>query len=135
MSYKNIPENSQQDFANLVVDVHNNLNQIHGSYKIPSSKEEYWQTVNEYWSELLNIILMFNPEFIEKMNHIDFGKKTAVVVTQLKQNKDIELVNWFNAAWASAPDDGRIHLIPAWNQLCDLCSESYLLYEEQVANS
>jgi hypothetical protein len=35
----------------------------------------------------------------------------------------------FNNAWFKAPDDGRIHLIPAWHIFCDLCSESYLLHE------
>jgi hypothetical protein len=134
MSYKNISEHNQDSFHNLVVQAHNDLNKIHAPYEHPKTKEQYWAIVDEYWPELLNIILMFNSETIEDFKNLDFGKKTAFVVTQLKQDKNRDLVDWFNATWASAPDDGYIHLIPAWYQLCDLCSESYLLYEEQVAN-
>lgn len=121
--YKNIDLEYQDIFSNKVAE-----NQIMG-YSYPKTKEEYWQTVDTYWADLLNIILMFCPEVINNINNKYFGEKTAVVVTKLKENRDIELVDCFNSVWTLAPDDGRIHLIKAWHILCDLCSESYLAYE------
>lgn len=123
--YKNIPEDKQSIFTEKVRSNNANLNQNHGkSYKYPTTKQEYWETVNEYWPELLAIILRFAPATA------DDGIRTPVALELLKIKEDVDLIGYFNKTWNSAPDDGRIHLISGWNILCDLCSESYLVDQE-----
>jgi hypothetical protein len=124
--YKNIPESQQENFHRRVVQAQK------PNYICPTTKEEYWQVVDDYWSNLLNIILMFGPETIVDVDSDSVIEKLAVVVNRYKENRDIRLVDIFNKTWASAPDDGRIHLIPAWPILCDLCSESYLVLDEEI---
>ena len=119
--YKNIVD--QDKFEETVKQTRS----VYSDYKYPNTKEEYWAIVDKYWSSLLNIILMFGPEYII---HDGESKMLAVAATQLKENHSSELVDFFQKTWASAPDTGHIHAIPAWHILCDLCSESYLLGEE-----
>jgi len=124
--YINIPEEAQNRFGSVVKNIQHDLHEQKGKkYEYPKTKEEYWDVVNLYWAELFSIILTFLPEEI----NIDTLERTEVHVIRLKENKDPTLCRYFNYAWASAPDDGRIHAIPAWHILCDLCSESYLLIE------
>ena len=125
MTYRGISENNQTFFAAKVAE---NIAR-NTEYKVPNTKEEYWQVVEKYWDELLNIILMYAPETLFEKKF--FGEKTSVVATRLMKQKDPMLLSFFNKTWASAPDDGRIHLIPRWHILCDLCSEGYLIHEEQ----
>ena len=127
--YKNIPENQQEKFAQKVQTVQQDLCQKHGPYSYPKTKEEYWSIVNEYWPELLQLILTYAPATLDEL----IGDKKAVVATRLKEEQSLDLCQMFDQAWANAPDSGHIHSLPAWHILCDLCSESYLLYEE-VAN-
>jgi hypothetical protein len=49
--------------------------------------------------------------------------------------KDPKIARLFNAAWWNAPDSPHIHEIPSWQMLCDLCSESYLLMEDEENES
>lgn len=124
MSYKNVPDEMQGI-------VHQQArNAIPQDYRYPTTKDEYWQTVDKYWPQLLDILLRFLPNVNSDLNSPNFGRKTAVIAEELRSNRNDEIVYLFDSAWASAPDDGRIHVIPCWNILCDLCSESYLLFEE-----
>lgn len=100
---------------------------VFSEYKYPTTKEEYWAVVDKYWSYLLDIVLRFGPEYVI---HNGETKKLAVAATQLKEIRSSELEEYFQKTWASAPDTGHIHAIPAWHILCDLCSESYLLFED-----
>lgn len=118
--YKNVID--QVKFEQLVIS-----NSIK-NYVCPTTYNEYWMTVNTYWSDLLNIMLMYLPEYVEVHRRFEL-KKTAVFVTELMQTKDIRLVDKFQQTWTSAPDDGYIHSIKGWGILCDLCSESYLVCE------
>ena len=96
-------------------------------YRYPTNKEEYWSVVDKYWSYLLDIVLRFGPEYVI---HNGETKRLAIAATSLKEKRSTELVEYFNKTWASAPDTGHIHAIPAWHILCDLCSESIVLYED-----
>ena len=119
--YKNVID--QKAFAEYV----NNTQVPFAAYRYPTNKEEYWNVVDKYWSYLLDIVLRFGPEYII---YNEETKKLADVITSLKETHSTELVEYFNKTWASAPDTGYIHAIPAWHILCDLCSESIVLYED-----
>lgn len=125
--YKNISEDQQDIFAAKVAAAQPK------NYKYPTTYNEYWNTVDEYWLQLLNLFASFLPEFLSNdpsgKNPLDI-ERTHIIAETLRRNKDPLILNLFNATWASAPDDGRIHLLDGWNVLCDLCSEGYLLEEE-----
>lgn len=85
---------------------------------IISSKKDYWQAVDSRWPELKQILKMYlSPDLFSK-------------VEELKQNRSTKLSTMFQYAWEAAPDNYSIHSIPGWGSLCDLCSESYILFEE-----
>lgn len=85
------------------------------SYSYPTTKEEYWSIVDQYWENIFDILNMF------------LSKEKAVEANNMRLNKDTNIVRLFNSAWSNAPDDCSIHSIPSWHVLCDLCSESYVL--------
>lgn len=102
----------------------------------PTTKAEWWSLVNEHWDNLWEIFLMFVP------NHdFDWGSDVFVeskepdVLTKIQRAKEARdghaLARHLNAAWATAPDDRSIHSIPSWGVLCDLCSEEYVLYQDE----
>ncbi len=111
--YKNIPLEEQKEFHSRVI-----ANKKQYSY--PETKEQWWSLVDRFWPELFSIVVTYNPPSIN-------GQKTPLYIGALKNNKDAELAEIFSQAWGRAPDDGYIHLIPGWDVLCDLCSESYVL--------
>jgi hypothetical protein len=88
-------------------------------YSYPKDKPSYWAIVDQYWPDLLNIIRQFAPDMVDEA-------QTA------KQNQDAWVItDAFNMAWINAPDSPSIHRIPSWHVLCDLCSESYVLFDEE----
>ena len=119
--YKNIFD--QDRFAETVKQTQS----VFSEYEYPTTKDEYWMIVDKYWSYLLDIVLQFGPEYVI---YNEETKKLAVAATQLKAIRSSELAEYFQKTWTSAPDTGHIHAIPAWHILCDLCSESHLLFEE-----
>lgn len=89
------------------------------NYSYPKTAEEWWNNVDTYWANLYNILVMFLPK--EQLKEAD----------NLRLQKDPKLVRLFSDAWWNAPDNRGIHSIPSWHVLCDLCSESYLLGEDE----
>ena len=114
MSYIGVAPQDQENFQHKVVEAQIDFS----NYIYPDSKESYWTTVDRYWPQIKNILLEFtylDPDDLDKW----------------AKERNPEITNVFNDAWFNAPDSGKIHLIPAWHIFCDLCSESYLLYEPQ----
>jgi hypothetical protein len=89
------------------------------SYKCPSTKEEYWDTVTAHWDSIANILGMFLTE------------KECVTAEAMKLDQDPDIVRLFNKAWWQAPDNRSIHSIPGWHVFCDLCSEEWVLHEDE----
>ena len=139
MPYKDIPLEQQETFYDLVNKTKQETFNDKPLYHYPRTSEEWWDNVNTYWSDLLDIILRYIPDDITNFdrdevtsieNSFFLVEKTAVYLTKLKESKNIELDNWLQKTWASAPDNGSIHLNKGWEVLCDLCSENYVLYEQ-----
>ena len=110
MSYIGVSEQAQANFHNKVVEAQSNF----CDYSYPKTAEQYWETVDYYWPEIKNILLSFTL-----LNEDDLDKWV--------KERNPEIVSVFNDAWFSAPDNGKIHLIPAWHIFCDLCSEGDLV--------
>ncbi len=119
--YKNIPEEEQDIFGNKVREVQPT------NYKYPTTYNEYWNTVDEYWPQLLNLFARFLPTHLPKEENSWEIEYTHIIAEMYRRNKNPKILNLFNRTWSSAPDDGHIHLLGGWSVLCDLCSESYLL--------
>jgi len=114
MSYIGVPKNSQETFGNLVHESQKNFS----DYSVPYNSETYWATVDYYWPQIKNIVLMFT---FHESDELD----------KMVKERDSSITTVFNDAWFNAPDYGRIHLIPAWHIFCDLCSESILLHQSK----
>jgi predicted N-acyltransferase len=84
----------------------------------PKTKEEYWLLVDAHWEDLYNILFSF----------LDKNELSKADNLRLTKNSDLSFL--FQHAWENAPDSKSIHYIPGWNILCNLCSESYVLYED-----
>jgi hypothetical protein len=127
--YKNIPEDQQDIFAAKV-----SAAQPSG-YKYPTTYNEYWNTVDEYWIQLLKLFASFLPEFLPNdpsgKNPLDI-ERTHIIAETLRRTRNPLILVLFNSTWSCAPDDGRIHLLGGWNVLCDLCSEGYLLEYNEI---
>jgi hypothetical protein len=98
------------------------------------SRRSWWLAVEERWEDLLDIMRRFLPtEGYEDRDGKILEKPLWMKLVSLKENLDPELARYFHAAWAAAPDDRSIHSLPSWGVLCDLCSEDYVLHDEEVA--
>jgi hypothetical protein len=112
MSYIGVAPQDQTNFQYKVTEAQKDFS----DYSYPTTKEEYWVIVDKYWPQIKDIVLMFTLLDEDELDRCVKERSPAIG-------------SIFNNAWFKAPDDGRIHLIPAWHIFCDLCSESYLLHE------
>ena len=85
----------------------------------PRNREEYFSLAEQYRDELFNIIAGFS------------GRDNAEEFTLFLNERSNSIASIFHQAWADAPDKPWIHSIPGWHVLCDLCSEDYVLYEDE----
>ena len=83
----------------------------------PKNKTDWWHNVDETWEQLKDILNRF------------LGDEDILQADKLKTDRDPQLAQTFSKAWFAAPDNGSIYSIPGWNELCDLCSESFVLDE------
>lgn len=113
----------------------------HPAYHYPRTAAEYWSVVDEWWGELVSIMNTYLPMSGQKWKDGDVLLNPATSLPEtlaqhierarLQRNRDV-LLTVFNAAWGLAPDHGSIHATPGWEVLCDLCSESGVLYEDEM---
>lgn len=88
-------------------------------YSYPKTTEEYWKIVEEYWDNISSILHNFLPP------------TDVALAESYRKEQNKEIVSLFNNAWHNAPDSPTIHSIPSWFIFCDLCSESYVLYDDE----
>ena len=124
-----------------------------------TTKEEWWQIVDRHWVKLKNIVLNCYPAQkgfpkggYEVSNHplmapqiacnavireIQEGEKPISKISldeyieELRERKDPKLDEVFQSTWFGMPETGFIRQTPGFHIFCDLCSESYVLYEEE----
>jgi hypothetical protein len=84
----------------------------------PTTRDEWWAFVSKYEQDLLNIISRFVPHKMEDAK-------------QYIADKNPEFSNILSDAWYYAPDYQIIHSIPSWGILCNLCSEAWVLHDEE----
>jgi hypothetical protein len=97
----------------------------------PKTKEEYWDLIDLHWMNLQEIFWLYLP----MSEAVDYRKqpidrRMCIEVNRLRDERSDILPRYFHAAWAAAPDSFHIHSIPSWGVLCDLCSEEYVLHEQ-----
>lgn len=114
---------------------------------------DWWQEVNDNWSDLVGCIERFHPvsrndedlldfpitaEAAEKFSNVirkqivgeqtaglRFKKRNVVQeATIAKENRDgMTLHTIFNQTWFGAPESRSVFAVPGFGLLCDLCSE------------
>lgn len=96
----------------------------HPLYHYPRNAQEWWDVLKEYWQEITNIWFMFG------VASVGDNPITRENLLEMRRKRKSELEAFCHRAWAAAPDNGSIHALPAWNVLCDLCSEAGVLYDD-----
>ena len=84
-----------------------------------NTPEDWWLIVENNWEYLCKICYAFLPEINRQLL-----EKTK------KEKDELFLLRCFEDAWWNAPDSPKIHDIPGWNNLCDLCSEKWVFDKE-----
>lgn len=84
----------------------------------PKTIDEWWDNCEKSW-KLLKPIL------------IKYGGYTEQELEKMKADKDPKLSLYYQTAWFKLPDIPAIHSIPGFSILCDLCSESHVLYTKE----
>lgn len=116
----------------------------------PKTAEEWWEQVGHYREELLDLVLNFHPYY---RKHHDFviTAPTAEIACQMVREdicdetkidpawlfeqycieKNPKLSKLLDEAWFGMPESITVRSLPGFGVLCDLCSEAYLLHEEE----
>ena len=122
----------------------------------PKTKEEWWRSVDDNWFDLEYIILNFYPnqkDFPEKgwpVNNTPQAACNQIIqelrdkhpiwksqdyfkayINHLKETEDLKLDNIFQSSWFGMPESSGVRELPSFFIFCDLCSENYVLYEEE----
>jgi hypothetical protein len=105
----------------------------------PKTAEEWWALVETHWDDLETIIFTYmdcNTPANDPPGDVSgkiTGRNIGEEIKYLRKIKDgHKLARYFNGAWGLAPDQPGIHRIPGWHALCDLCSEEYVLDENEA---
>ena len=102
-------------------------------YKSPTNKKEYWEIVNNYWTEIESILNNYLPTFNNKwIDKTDLNKSLGEYINELRENQNPRIVRAFNAAWFACPEENSGEWKhKGWNVLCNLCSEEWALIDEK----
>ena len=98
-----------------------------------NSKKDWWLTVENNWDNLL--VIASDQLDLKHIAYDVAGDASSKILDRntlqelifLKKTKDAKIVRYFNAIWSLASDDYAVENKDGWSDLCDLCSESYLI--------
>ena len=117
----------------------------------PKTKEEWWALADEVKDELYDLLLRFHPRCHRTYGAIDDMEITApgaeraceVVRRQITteggnetaeetfarccKDRSADLASLLNEIWFGIPESIEAHNLEGFSELCDLCSESYVL--------
>lgn len=80
--------------------------------------QEWWKEVDSRWEDLMEIIYAYAPCQIER-------------AISCKRQKSPQLARVLNMIWHRAPDNRSVlYSFAGWGVLCDLCSEEWVLYDD-----
>ncbi|HUU89193.1 MAG TPA: hypothetical protein VMX17_15775 [Candidatus Glassbacteria bacterium] len=107
----------------------------------PKNEKEWWASLEEHWENLMDIMAKFLPIDLIMANFLPIDLNTTnpeinhhmhleFILTAKKNKHGHTLAKMLNKTWAAAPDEPWIHELPSWGVLCDLCSESYVLGDD-----
>ena len=124
----------------------------------PKTKDEWWEQLNENWGDVLKMIMSYYPlkktyrgpnssdhgilsapqaacnTIINDIQHKepiwDSDEAFSLHVEALREAKDSKLDSIMQKTWFGIPESGSSRELPGFHVFCDLCSESYLLYEQ-----
>jgi hypothetical protein len=122
----------------------------------PTTKEEWWQSLEDNWDKILPMILDYYPnqdDFPEKGWPVEIAAQAAcndiikelrekhpiwkskdflkAHVTHLKDTRDSALDSILQSTWFGMPENPRVRELPGFFKFCDLCSEAHVLYREE----
>jgi hypothetical protein len=112
----------------------NHKDDRYSTYHYPRNKEEWWKNLEAWWPELLALINTYGCRLSNPRDPLATMEPAATELERMKQAKDEKMALILEEAWCNAPDHGSIHTNKGWDVLCDLCSESYVLTENQAEN-
>ena len=117
----------------------------------PKTKDEWWEFVDGKWDDLKALVLSYHPSCSDTDNYMPISAKAAEAMCEVVREKikaegkqpttedDLERMRWernsdlariFSRTWFGLPESYEVHSLPAFGTLCDLCSESSVLFED-----
>lgn len=116
----------------------------------PETKAAWWVLVEEHKDELLDLVSMFHPYYRQTYNYPITATMAEKVCEAVRKEiadkeqydpqrlferyckeKNPELVHLLNEVWFGIPESSEVRNQPGFYELCDLCSEGYVLDEEE----
>lgn len=109
----------------------------HG-YRI-ETPEDWWNLLDEIWDDILVTtqklgfdLGVLATEDLTRDGRVLDGRTCLEDVIAAKNGRNWERVRlYLGAFWSAAPDSPWICDLPAWHQLCDLCSEDWVFNPEE----
>ena len=101
--------------------------------------QDWWNAVDDNWDDLLSIIgdqMIIDAPAHEIPGNAEAeltGRTILQEVIHLKKTRGTKLARYFAASWCLS-SDSYAWSVPGWGVLCDLCSEEWVLYEEERSN-
>jgi hypothetical protein len=114
----------------------------------PKNRQHWWLLAKIYQEYLLDLIYKYHPYY--KSGHTitfthsfqEYLKQTSCkkiedkddpqdLFRQYLRSKNKEMVNLLQNVWGAMPDSPEIHNELGFGTLCDLCSEGYLLDDNE----
>lgn len=102
----------------------------------PKNKSEWWTLVDQWWDQI--VIMASDQLDLDGLSYEIPGNPGSPItgrtviqeLIHLKQTQNSKIARYFNAIWGLAPDS-YAYSKSGWGQLCDLCSEEYVLHEDE----
>jgi hypothetical protein len=116
----------------------------------PKNAQEWWDQVELYREQLLNLVEEFHPYYRNSHNFTITAPAAEQVCEQARKDicqeqkenpsalfeqyrigKNPLMISLLNQTWFGLPESSSVRCLPGFGVLCDLCSEAYVLREEE----